>query len=85
MSTEGLRAGAPARTEPLISLLVASAIALMPAQISQIHTAYVDNAALFLALAATLFLVARHRIGAPSGRAIGLASNDADWSSLLLG
>ena len=70
--------------QPLVSLLVASALALMPAQITQIHTAYVDNAALFLVLAATLFLVVRHRIGAQSAALAGSRSDDVT-SSLLLG
>jgi hypothetical protein len=63
---------------PLVCLLVATALALTPAAVTQIETAYVDNAALLLVLAATLFLVERHRIGA--GRA-----NDPVRSSLLLG
>lgn len=68
---------------PLIGLLVASAIALMPSQLSQIQTAYVDNVSLFLALAATLFIVERDRIGAEPTPRQGTRPEHRSW--LMLG
>ena len=53
---------------PLPSLLAATAVLLLPSQITQIATAYVDNLQLMLVLACALLLVEALQAGRPSPR-----------------
>lgn len=67
----------------LTALIVAMALALLPSQVSQVSTAYVDNAVLAMVLCGSLFLLILTGQGATSGSGAGRWRSAAATSFLL--